>query len=823
MTIGTRAAIWVAAACLIPLLGADAARAYAAQPGADYVLRSRFGFTLSVYPHQGRFEVQQLTSDAVGATVPPGPWQSWFGEGLVTVYSDGRWFTSTGQDLFYPGKGSPHTERLTLLGTEQGQGSDKLGPYDFVQLKWGIPGTGRSFETAFNVYQNQPYLVFVQNFPAGFPSYASGDWTQPSVSFPEFISPSWGTPQNLHSWTSGGMWTQRFAAGDAFTLQGTVEPLVVSDAGYLTTILSPFSDYLVATQQSRPFASPDGLSIGSIGAGVEGLVQSLPAGYQYKTIMAFGQGIHDTFASWGQALLTSAGKPIPSKYRDDTLKYFVYMDDAGAYYWEHGFKERGYKDYADVILGVEKDARAHGLHIGSYHVMDDLPQLDRSKGLFEPRPELFPMGLAKFHQMLGKPLELYLMWIKAGSPYSKQYPYWTADPGDLPMAMGDVFYSPEYWQYTARKLHGWGAVLLQHDFLSDYEGNVAMMSSVSKMNTYFANMASALQEEGIDMQYCMALPRNILQSTENPTVVSLQGTEDHHVPMTEPDPQPGDPDYYDPFFWKQALFGSAFYSAVGLWPSRDNIQTVADPNAFEDTLLANLLGGSMQLGHRIGEFNLDLLRKTFRDGDQLILKPDRPVTPLDQCYHSGCALGYTQSNHGSSAWYYVLSLPAAGFASEFSTADLGISGASAVYDWDTRGVTIKGPDDPIELARNAKHQYFVVAPLFGNGMAVLGDVSKFIAMADKRIAYVEVTKRSIRVGVIADSAASPIIAGYSPAVPTGVSTSEGPLPRVSSLGRLGRARSGWFWDYQTRLWWVKVDFSAAQNYVTKGFEILAGK
>ena len=188
--------------------------------------------------------------------------------------------------------------------------------------------------------------------------------------------------------------------------------------------------------------------------------------------------------------------------------------------------------------------------------------------------------------------------------------------GEIPMSMGDVFYSLEYWRDTADRLASWGTILLQHDFLSDYEGNRVMMSGIRKMDTYFKNMAKALQEKGIDIQYCMQLPRNIMESTENPVMVSLQASEDHHVPMAEPQQQPGNPDNHDPYFWKQVIFTSAFYGALGIWPSRDNIQTIADPNAFEDTLLANLLAGSIQLGHRIGECNLALLRHTYREGDE---------------------------------------------------------------------------------------------------------------------------------------------------------------------------------------------------------------
>jgi hypothetical protein len=320
------------------------------------------------------------------------------------------------------------------------------------------------------------------------------------------------------------------------------------------------------------------------------------------------------------------------------------------------------------------------------------------------------------------------------------------------------------------------------------------------------------------MQYCMQLPRNIMESTENPVMVSLQATEDHHVPMAEPVKRPDNPDNHDPFFWKQVIFTSAFYGAVGIWPSRDNIQTIADPNAFEDTLIANLLGGSIQLGHRIGECNFDLLRHTYREGDELILKPDRPIVPIDRCYQAGCALGYTESDFAGKSWYYVLSLPSAGYASDFTPSDLG-AGKSVVYDWDTHTAFIRDSDSPVGLVREAKHQYFVVAPILRNGMAVIGDTDKFVTMADMRIASVEATQEEVRVGVVSNQEWNPVTVGYAGRRPASAEAGNAKLEELSSLDRLKVAKSGWFWDYQTKLWHVKVDFAGAANMETRVFSI----
>jgi hypothetical protein len=202
-----------------------------------------------------------------------------------------------------------------------------------------------------------------------------------------------------------------------------------------------------------------------------------------------------------------------------------------------------------------------------------------------------------------------------------------------------------------------------------------------------------------------------------------------------------------------------------------------------------------------------------------VLKPDRPIVPIDRCYQSGCALGYTQSDISEKSWYYVLSLPTAGYTPHFAPSDLGGQGQFAVYNWDTSTVCFRHADSTVALVPEAKHEYFIVAPLFSNGMAILGDLSKFVTMADKRIDFVREEERSLRVGVIANAKHSPIISGYSAARPSKVEGGGVQLEAVSSLDRLKAAQAGWFWDYQTKLWHVKVDFTGAADMETRVFSI----
>jgi len=797
---------WKRALTLAALTFSITVHTFAAEP--DITLRNSSGISLSVDRVAGVYSVK-YNSDL------------WLGKGSVGVLTNGRWYRSA--EVIYPQPGvfKAPDGRLLLENTKTGSDSDRLGSFDYVSLSWRVPSAGIRLITGFRLYHDKPYLVFTQEFPDGFRNYSSGQWTLPSVSFPEFLPSIVDSRRDLHSWISSGLDLQRFATGLGTTVGGTVDLLLLTDSDFHTLVLSPFANYLVATQQNEPVTARDESepAKSAITCGIEGLVENLPPGFKHEHILVVGDGVTKTLNQWGQALLVKAGKQAPSKYEGDNLKYPVYWDDYGAYYREHGFKEDGYKSYEDIILGVAEDARKHGLRIGAYEVADS-DQLRYAEGLFEPRQDLFPHGLKWLHEKLGAPFEAYLPWLPPGGPYRGKYAYFETPKGNVlgwpSGSMGDVFYSEAYWKDTASKLADWGAVLLQQDYLSTYSGDPVMMADIDRMNLYLKNQAKALQEKGITMQYCMTMPRNVMQSTENPIVTGLQSSADHHVAMAEPRPEHLDD---DPYMWKHMIFASGLYGSVGLWPSRDNVQTIADPNAWEDLLLANLLGGEIQLGHRIGEANFDLIRKTYREGDGLVIKGDHPIAPLDRCYLEECAVGWASSEVDGRRWFYLLSLPYSDYLHALEISDLHVDGRWAVYDYDTHSVAVMDATTSYPLRQTVKHEYLIAAPLLPNGMTVLGDLSKFVTMGNMRIASVKASQRDLEVGVVSSQARSPVIAGYSEQRPASVTVQSRNLVEQSSLERLERASSGWFWDQQTRLWYVKVDFAGEAQMTTLAFTI----
>ena len=119
-------------------------------------------------------------------------------------------------------------------------------------------------------------------------------------------------------------------------------------------------------------------------------------------------------------------------------------------------------------------------------------------------------------------------------------------------------------------------------------------------------------------------------------------------------------------------------------------------------------------------------------------------------------------------------------------------GQWAVYNFDTHRVSIVDASTLIPLQREAKHEYFVVAPLLENGMAVIGDAEKFVSMGEKRIASVEATGEEVRVGVMSNQEWNPVTVGYAGQRPAGVEVGNTKLEEVSSVDQLKGVKAGWF-------------------------------
>ncbi len=160
--------------------------------------------------------------------------------------------------------------------------------------------------------------------------------------------------------------------------------------------------------------------------------------------------------------------------------------------------------------------------------------------------------------------------------------------------------------------------------------------------------------------------------------------------------------------------------------------------------------GPVGIGDRIGEADIDVIRRTCR-ADGVLVRPDVPIAAVDRTAFTAPVwsgqpmVASTHSQHEAGRWSYVLTCNVGSDGAQparVSFADLGEDLPEtenlAVYDWRTGHIDVLPRDGGFEtpaLAR-ADWDYRVVAPVSANGIAVIGDPALYACAGDARVAAV---------------------------------------------------------------------------------------
>jgi len=319
----------------------------------------------------------------------------------------------------------------------------------------------------------------------------------------------------------------------------------------------------------------------------------------------------------------------------------------------------------------------------------------------------------------------------------------------------------------------------------------SLQNEVGMADTWLDAMGTAASNLGVTIQYCMALPRFLLKSTTVGAVTNARASCDYG---------PGNAN------WRIG-FSSTLIWALGLAPSKDVLWSTVEqpncpyraegcrePNAFLQVLVATLSTGPVSPGDKIGASNATLLGASFRAGDGLLLKPDRPATLMDAAYLAALAaapptsptvplpeLTHTFSAHGPGRayrWHYLLAANLSSSASG-GTGDvmLGVdalgpmassSGGYAVFDYFTlawngggggaQGVPFNatlplhiplGTAQPSPPLGALPLRYLVAAPVLRSGWVLVGEAGKFVTMAGARAQGFQETGAGFSMEVVA--------------------------------------------------------------------------
>jgi hypothetical protein len=607
----------------------------------------------------------------------------------------------------------------------QGEGRD--GDAAFKTIEFDFANEGMS--ATIRAYTTQPIVLIEWK--------TENALAKPPAEFPNFTS----IPSNLHilSYTN-----RTFSRPEFNAEQDTGSPYVLFDDQANTTIISPAANFMTASLHGDVKTS--------VSSGFVPQLANLSAGFTHRTMIVFDSGINRAYETWGNAMLALLDAKRPANDADIGLKLFGYWTDNRATYYYNYDANKG---YAGTLLAVVDEIKKLGLPIGYLQLdswwyqktstgpdgkeggakkNDKLPEGSWNKygGLLSwtAHPDLFPNGLAAFQKQVGLPLVAHNRWIDLKSPERDQYQV---------SGIGSV--DPKWWDKTAEYCKENGIITYEQDWLDRiYKYSPEFQSTPDKAEAFMDNMARAMRERGVTMQYCMTLPRHYLQGAKYENLTSVRVSDDG----------------FGRSRWSDYLYVSTLAGALKEWPWVDVFMSKQTPNIIQATLTAGMVG----VGDAMGDFSEENIFCVARP-DGVIVKPDRPITPTDASIIAEASgkqdamVAATCSQHGDRKTAYVFAFPRAKDHTDlhFTATDVGLSGDVWVYDWKNKtgqklsaGQSFSGSFGSSASidSKDPSWAYYIVAPVSKNGIALVGDQGKFASMGRQRIEECQESDDSIQ-------------------------------------------------------------------------------
>lgn len=536
-------------------------------------------------------------------------------------------------------------------------------------------------------------------------------------------------------------------------------PLILFSDAMDVIVFSPLDHFYVSLIDFRD---------GEIRYGIAGEVQEIPEKFTHRFIMVSGRGINATIERWGDALLAHAGKTRVDRYADTGLSYLGYWTDAGAaYYW----KTLPGKNSEQTLLAVKAEADARGIPY-RYFQIDSWWYYTKKPGLvvqgakrWAPRPDVFPDGLPAFRDRLGLPLIAHTRWFAPDNEHARDFPFIIEDKVAIPSGRA-------FFDHVMSDAASWGIQTYEQDWLMpQFWWMDHLRNGVDHNAEWLKNMDDAAVDRGLTMQICMAGAAHVMDSVNRRSWTTVRSSIDYK------------PGYSKESYWPQFHIANMIVHAVGLLPFKDNFRT-AEKHGEAEALISALSAGMVGPSDEADQQNAELINRTCRS-DGLLLKPDRPAAPIDAMFlpHNRPFITATHSHReGVGRWIYlaayhfarrhpdrrVVDRLFARLTYDGNTMDrffvfpkrvtdwrvdlekdLGVRGPVVTYDWRTRtAAVVEGALVLPKIERLYDFDYLVFAPVFANGLALIGETGKFVTVADKRFAEIDADGDDIQLKVL---------------------------------------------------------------------------
>ncbi|ELU14573.1 hypothetical protein CAPTEDRAFT_226975 [Capitella teleta] len=510
------------------------------------------------------------------------------------------------------------TKDQTLMMSGQPQtttGKDSIGEFDAVQFSF--KADQETFLAGVRTYQESSVAIFTQTFVD--PIDGTSDGTDSVISgFPSFL---FGDSDddlgyvNLNGVFSGWSMLQAAKWSQGSKLDGGMMsgPLILFDHQDNVLIVSPFNNFMAAS-----FCH----SGQSISWGIMGGVDSVTQGFVHETIVFYGQhGINQAMRDWGKLMQKVYNRKTSLRYDDVSISYIGYYTDNGAYYYH--FKEPG-MNYEQTMLAIQEYYTKSEIPY-KYLQYDDWFYPIAGKGYgatvtWDAMPGIFPHGLKHLYNLTQLPVVAHNRYWSAKTTYAKQ------NGGKFNFIMSGENSIPDdqaFWEYLFSSAKEWGLYVYEQDWLNLQSMSIKPISSdLFFGRKWLMQMGEAAANQGLPLQYCMALPRNALAALEIPAVTQMRVSIDYQLRDNQ----------YD--IGITALFADS----IGIAPFKDNFWSMSDqpgnkynktePRPAFQAALSLLSTGPVGVSDRVGYSDLKLINSLIM-ADGRLLKPSQAATYIN--------------------------------------------------------------------------------------------------------------------------------------------------------------------------------------------------
>ncbi|CAM2722812.1 unnamed protein product [Rotaria socialis] len=503
-------------------------------------------------------------------------------------------------------------------------------------------------------------------------------------------------------------------------------------------VLSPFSRFM-ATSLSQT-------SKNTLEYGVMGSMLSIPANYNHSMFALYSSGgINEGIREWGQIMQREYTRTNQHRLNDPTINYLGYYTDNGGYYYYN--TEKGI-NYEETMVNVR-----HQIPLPFHYI-----QLDSwwyYKGIgdgvsqWTARPDIFPDGLQTLHRRLENiPLAAHNRYWAFDTVYKQNYSFVLDESNKKALPIGN----DSFWIDLFSQAHDWGLVLYEQDWLDRQTIDfLPTRTDIDLGHQWLMSMGDAGEKIGINIQYCMSLPRHILTALQIPRVTHARTSTDYAFHLRGKAQQ-----------WAIGI-SSMFADAMGVAPFKDVFWSTSfqpgspyKPDAKEvlperEILIATLSTGPVGPGDAINYTNVQSIMKCCRE-DGLILKPELPLTMInrlasDWAFHNGVSQGelYSTRTTINDQTFHVI------FASAMKQDYLvypSMIGAQpgVIWSYDNSSVVSTFDDvNPLNVSASKCHDLSIclwyVSPVIelsgSTKYALLGEWNKWTAISHQRIVSID--------------------------------------------------------------------------------------